>query len=148
MDLEELAPLEFPPDALRKLVISDKRKHILVKAIEAVQAQAQHQQIAPAASRVDPRSMVTGRLSPLFHGVPGTGKSLAAKCLANHARRPLFVVTSGMKADEDLFIGCLRTVFKLAKRWDCLVLMDHVDTVMKSRGMEDLERNVIVTGQF
>lgn len=147
MDLEELAPLEFPVDPLRRLIITNDGKQLLVRAIEAVKAQSHHQQIAPETLRMDPRPMLMGRRFLLFHGSNGTGKSFAAQCLANHARRPLFVVTSGMKADEDA-IGCLRTVFKLAKRWDCLVLMDHLGTLMKSQGTSDFEGDVIVTGKF
>lgn len=119
-----------------------------MKAIETVLSQVQHQQVTPVVSQMGPRSKITERLYFLFHGVQGTGKSLAAKCLANYARRPLFIVSSGMKAGEATFISCLRTVFKLAKQWDCLVLMDHVDTVVEARSTADLERNAIVTGRL
>lgn len=118
-----------------------------MKTIEAVKTQSQHQQIAPATPGMDPRSMIMGRRFLLLHGGIGTGKSFAAQCLANHARRPLFVITSGMKARERA-ISRLRTVFKLAKRWDCLVLMDHLGTLLKSQGTSEFEGDVIVTGKF
>lgn len=148
VNLEELEPMEFPRNSLKRLILPDKKKDLLVKAIEAVQARPQHHEVASAASKMDPHSKIMDRLFLLFHGAQGTGKSFAAQCFANYARRPLFHVTSGMKADEAKFIDSVRTVFKLAKRWDCLILLDHVETVMESRGAGDLERNAISTGKL
>lgn len=148
VNLEELVPLEFPLDALGKLILPDKKKELLVKAIEAVQTQTQHQQVAPVVSKMDPQSNITDRLFLLFHGAPGMGKSLAAQCLANYTRRPLLLVTSGTKADEATSVDCFETAFKLARRWGCLVLLDHVDTVMETRGRESMERNAVVTGRL
>lgn len=121
---------------------------MLVKTVESVQRQTLPQQVTPLSSRVDLRSNITDRLFLLFHGATGTGKSLAAQCLADYARHPLFIVTSGTKTHEATFIDCLRTVFKLAKHWGCMVLMDHVDTVMETRGKENVERNTTVTGRL
>lgn len=148
MDLEDLAPLEFPLDALGKLILPDETKQLLVKAIQAVQTQTQYQQVPPAASKADHRLSITDRLFFLFHGGPGTGKSLTAQCLANFARRPLLFVTSGMKTDEASYADYLRDVFNYAKRWGCLVLMDHVDTVVECRSTNDFQRNAIVTGRL
>lgn len=148
VNLEDLVPLEFPLDALGKLDLPDKQKEVLVKAIDAVQAHKQQQQVAKVVSQMVSRSKITDRLFLLFYGPSGAGKSFAAQCLADHVRRPLFLITSGVKAGEATFIDCVRTVFKFAVRWDCLVLMDHVDTVVGARSTPDLESNVVLNGRL
>lgn len=124
VNLEKLTRLKFPLDAIGKLVIPDKNKQLLVKAIEAVQTQTNDRHVAPAASDTDPRPNITDRLFLLFHGAPGMGRSLVAQCLANYARRPLFHVTSGTK------------------------LVDHVDTVLENRNFSDFDKNAVVTDRL
>ena len=148
MNLEELESLDFTPDALGRLILPKEKKQLLVRAIESVQKQTEYPRVVPDATKLIPGSNMTDRLFLLLHGSPGTGKSLAAQCLANHARRPLFLVTSGMKAGEATFVDFLRTVFKLAKQWKCLVLMERMDIVVERLAMgKDLERNAIVNGR-
>lgn len=147
VDLEELTPLGFPLDDLRRLILPEKEKKLLMKAIEA--AQTQHQQVAPAASAMDPRSHIADRLFILLHGPQGTGKSLAAQCLANYARRPLFIFTSSMMSTaEARLVDHLGDIFKLAKRWGCLVHIDHVDTIILKRNKTTMENNAAVPGRL
>lgn len=119
-----------------------------MKAIEAILGQTQSPQVGQAATHIFPPSKITDHLLLLFHGAPGTGKSLAAQCLADYARRPLLLITSGMKGDEATSVDCLRTAFKLARRWDCLVLIDHMETVFEERSATDFDRSTVVIGRL
>ncbi|KAI7773022.1 hypothetical protein LA080_012409 [Diaporthe eres] len=123
-------------------------KILLVAQVNNEENGTNDRHVALAASDTDPRPNITDRLFFLFHGAPGMGRSLVAQCLANYARRPLFHVTSGTKAGEAKLIDSLRTVFELAKRWNCLVLVDHVETVLELRNFSDFDKNAVVTNRL
>lgn len=148
VDIEELAPLEFPFDALEGLILPAKKRQLLIRTIESVRRQAQHREISPIVYKLNSSSYITNRLCLLFHGAPGTGKSLAAQCVANFVQRPLLLLTSGMTVDDATFVSVLGHLLKLAKRWDCLVLLEHVDTVMERRSVAELEKTAILTGKL
>lgn len=151
VDLEDLAPLEFPADALERLILPYEKKKLLVRAIEAFYSKTDSQQTVPAASKMNVLSETSDRLYFLFHGAPGTGKSLAAQCLANYARRPLFVVTSvtsGMRTDRGTYFGFVSGVFELGTRWGCFVLMDHVDVFLEKQSRAGLQMSAIAIGRL
>ncbi|KAE8380481.1 P-loop containing nucleoside triphosphate hydrolase protein [Aspergillus bertholletiae] len=60
----------------------------------------------------------------LFHGGPGTGKTLTAEGVTEIAKKPLYCVTCGD---------------------DCVVLLDEADVFLEQRSLEDLERNALVS---
>lgn len=147
MNLDNLAPMEFHPEALKNLVLADDKKQLLEEAVISSRRKQEHQVQTPV-SKMDPHSKITDRLLLLFHGGPGTGKSLAAQCLANYARCPVFVIIPSAMKDDRVFFDRLRTVFQLAKRWNCLVLVDNADTVLARRAIsQNVEHNAIITGK-
>jgi SpoVK/Ycf46/Vps4 family AAA+-type ATPase len=85
----------------------------------------------------------------LFHGPPGCGKSLAATAIGNELGLPVFV------ARFDAIVGAylgqtaanLRRVFLFAETTPCVLLLDEIDAVGKSRGnlqdVGELDRVVI-----
>ncbi|GES66832.1 ATPase, AAA-type, core [Aspergillus terreus] len=82
----------------------------------------------------------------LFHGGPGTGKTLTAEGVAEIANKPLYRVTCGdvgTKAEE--VEKYLDSVLHLGRIWDCVVLLDEADVFLEQRSLEDLERNALVS---
>lgn len=41
----------------------------------------------------------------------------------------------------------LNDIFKLAKRWNAIVLVDEADVILAKRSTEELERNSVVAGK-
>ena len=74
-------------------------------------------------------------LVALFHGVPGTGKTMTAAALAVSAGLPAYVVD--LSALVSKFIGetekALARVFERAERERCLLVFDEADAVFGAR---------------
>ncbi|KAF5013872.1 hypothetical protein FDECE_153 [Fusarium decemcellulare] len=82
----------------------------------------------------------------LLHGPPGTGKTLTAESVADQAQKLLYRVTCGdigtqPEAVERYLTGLLR----LAKLWDCVVLLDEAEVFLQERSLTDLNRNALVS---
>ena len=82
----------------------------------------------------------------LLHGGPGTGKTLTAESVAEIAEKPLFRVTcADVGIQPEAVEKYLDSVFRFAKRWDCVVLLDEADVFLEKRTLDDLSRNALVT---
>ncbi|KAJ5776578.1 uncharacterized protein N7511_001589 [Penicillium nucicola] len=82
----------------------------------------------------------------LLHGGPGTGKTLTAESVAEIAERPLYRVTCGdVGTKPEEVEKYLESVLHLGKIWNCVVLLDEADVFLEQRGMEDLNRNALVS---
>ncbi|KAG9234351.1 P-loop containing nucleoside triphosphate hydrolase protein [Amylocarpus encephaloides] len=82
----------------------------------------------------------------LLHGPPGMGKSSTAECIARHARRALFRLTIGdMGTKPETLAQYLDTELRLAKRWNCVVLMDEVDYFVADLPIDNIKRNALVS---
>jgi AAA+ superfamily predicted ATPase len=82
----------------------------------------------------------------LFHGGPGTGKTLTAEGVAEIAKQPLYRVTCadvGTTAED--VEKYLDSVLHLGRIWDCVVLLDEADVFLEQRSLEDLQRNALVS---
>lgn len=73
--------------------------------------------------------------SVLLTGPPGVGKSLAARWLAREVQKPLLVVD--LSAVMSSYLGRtgnnLRRIFDYARKIDCLLLLDELDSIAKRR---------------
>lgn len=71
----------------------------------------------------------------IFTGKPGVGKSLAAKWLASNLRYPL--LTLDLSAVMSSLLGRtgtnLRSVLDYAKSFECVLLLDEIDSIAKKR---------------
>ncbi|KAK8071381.1 AAA family [Apiospora hydei] len=82
----------------------------------------------------------------LLHGPPGTGKTLTAETLSESTQRPLFRVTSGElgitpdQAEEEL-----KHAFRLAGKWNAMLLLDEADVFLSARKNSDVARNGFVS---
>ncbi|KAK6508672.1 hypothetical protein TWF506_010751 [Arthrobotrys conoides] len=82
----------------------------------------------------------------LLHGAPGTGKTLTAGNVAEHAEKPLYRVTTGdVGTDPESVEKYLTSVFYLGKIWGCVVLLDEADVFLEERTLSDLTRNALVS---
>lgn len=85
----------------------------------------------------------------LFHGGPGTGKTLTAESLAEHIERPLYTVTCGdMGTDLASVNTHLDGVLDVIKIWESVVVLSDVDVFLEHRQHADVHRSVIVSALF
>ncbi|KAG0709288.1 P-loop containing nucleoside triphosphate hydrolase protein [Suillus ampliporus] len=87
-----------------------------------------------------------GGLIALLHGPPGTGKTLTAEAVAEHLKRPLFVLSSLELSTKPATLETkLGDILKLATTWDAVVLIDEADVFLEQRSLHELERNALVS---
>jgi hypothetical protein len=86
----------------------------------------------------------------LLHGVPGVGKTATAEAVAQASGKPLFAITCGdLGLTPTEVESALRRIFRLANTWDCVLLLDEVDTFFsqRSKGDVNLNKNALVSGE-
>ncbi|KAG2041146.1 hypothetical protein BDR03DRAFT_39278, partial [Suillus americanus] len=82
----------------------------------------------------------------LLHGPPGTGKTLTAEAVAEHLKRPLYVLSSlELSTTPATLEKKLGDVLRLATTWDAVVLIDEADVFLEQRSLHELERNALVS---
>ncbi|PKK54014.1 hypothetical protein CI102_1221 [Trichoderma harzianum] len=82
----------------------------------------------------------------LLCGPPGVGKTLTAEAVAEVAKRPLLVVSSGqMGSSVGEVEKCLKAEIELAEAWKAVLLLDEADVFMAERDDEHIERNAITS---
>jgi DNA polymerase III delta prime subunit len=80
----------------------------------------------------------------LAKGVPGVGKTLTAEVYSELIQRPLYSIHSGsLGVTADSVRKNLEEVFKRAKRWNAVLLLDEADVFVNERGT-DITQNAIV----
>ncbi|KAE8446334.1 hypothetical protein EG329_012083 [Mollisiaceae sp. DMI_Dod_QoI] len=78
----------------------------------------------------------------LLHGVPGVGKTATAEAIAQAHGKPLFKITVGdLGMTPERLEVSLREIFRLASIWDCILLLDEVDTFFSQRSRADTATN-------
>ena len=150
LDVEFIEDMKFEDNSFADLVLPQGHKELVLSLV-------QNHVFAPEDKRPqhvkevgkDRTDLVLGKGRGriiLLHGAPGVGKTSTAECVADYTCRPLFPVTCGdighdSKEVEDNLTNC----FKLAHRWDCVMLLDEADIFMARRAKEDLKRNGLVS---
>ncbi|KAI1170749.1 hypothetical protein F4777DRAFT_591700 [Nemania sp. FL0916] len=82
----------------------------------------------------------------LLYGAPGVGKTATAEAVAQRYKKPLFSITCGnlglspREVEDEL-----KEIFRLAHRWDCVVLLDEADVFLARRDISSLKRNALVS---
>lgn len=86
----------------------------------------------------------------LLHGAPGVGKTATAEAIALSHQKPLFRITCGDLGHEPKDVESnLAEVFRLASRWDCILLLDEAEVFLTRREKnDDRWRNMLVTSKF
>ena len=82
----------------------------------------------------------------LLSGPPGVGKTLTAEAVAEIARRPLYMISSGEIGDTPSSVQAqLAKVFELGETWNAVVLLDEADIFLSRRTADNLARNAITS---
>jgi hypothetical protein len=85
----------------------------------------------------------------LLHGAPGVGKTATAEAVAQANKKPLFSITCGDLGFQAQDVETnLKEIFRLAHRWDCVLLLDEADIFLTRRNLSDLVRNALVSGMW
>jgi len=86
----------------------------------------------------------------LLHGAPGVGKTSTAECVASNAGRPLFPITCGDLGAETAqeVEANLEKFFSLARKWDCVLLLDEADVFLSARVEGNIRQNSLVSGKL
>ncbi|KAK4154710.1 ATPase family AAA domain-containing protein 3B [Chaetomidium leptoderma] len=85
-------------------------------------------------------------LVSVLHGPPGVGKTLTAECVAEHVKRPLYMVSSGDLGTNSVDLDRnLTRILDLAATWRAVLLIDEADVFLERRSMSDLHRNAMVS---
>ncbi|KAK7046702.1 AAA family ATPase [Favolaschia claudopus] len=85
-------------------------------------------------------------LVTVLHGSPGVGKTLTAECIAEHTRRPLYVVSSGdLGTSASHLERELTRILDLAHTWRAVLLIDEADVFLEKRTLTDVHRNALVS---
>lgn len=80
----------------------------------------------------------------LCQGKPGVGKTLTAEIYSEVIKRPLYSVHSGtLGTTASQIESRLKEVFKSARRWNAVLLLDEADVFVVERG-NNIEQNAIV----
>jgi DNA polymerase III delta prime subunit len=80
----------------------------------------------------------------LLGGPPGVGKTLSAEVYAESKHMPLYnVQCSQLGTDAEALEERLLKVFRRARRWGAIVLLDEADVYVRERG-DDIHQNAIV----
>jgi AAA+ superfamily predicted ATPase len=138
----DLKQVEWKSTAIEKLVLDAERKRMLLRLIRYHLSNKQKVE-------GDLISRKGNGLIVVLHGPPGNGKSFAAESIAEHFQTPLIAMSIGdLIADQRNIEDRLEKVFKVASKWQSVLLVDEADVVLEARSIEDVRRNAIVSGKF
>ncbi|KAJ6256480.1 ATP-dependent zinc metalloprotease FtsH [Drechslerella dactyloides] len=82
----------------------------------------------------------------LLSGPPGVGKTLTAEVVAEVAKRPLYMLSSGEMGDTLSSVQeHLDKTLELTEAWNAVLLLDEADVFLAQRDSENLQRNAITS---
>jgi hypothetical protein len=148
MTLEKIPPQETIFDDLK---IDPDNKRMVKSLVTAHFQKRELQRIRPGIGSIS-QDLIRGKGSGLFillHGVPGVGKTATAEAVAQANDKPLFAITCGdlgftpKEVEEEL-----NSIFRLANKWDCVLLLDEADVFLARRDTWNLKRNALVSGSL
>ncbi|KAG1843152.1 P-loop containing nucleoside triphosphate hydrolase protein [Suillus subalutaceus] len=141
IDVRKLEEIHFDEHAWDHLVLNKATK-VLVKGLVNVT------KTTNTSGEVF-SDVITGKgggMIALLHGPPGTGKTLTAEAVAEHLKRPLYVLSSlELSTTPATLEKNLGDVLRLATTWDAVVLIDEADVFLEQRSLHELERNALVS---
>ncbi|KAH7363703.1 hypothetical protein BKA66DRAFT_444623 [Pyrenochaeta sp. MPI-SDFR-AT-0127] len=146
LPVSNIMPIRWSKLPFEDLVLPEETKR-LVRAMVTVRAssiKAKREEQSHANFDIIPGK--GNGLIMLFHGSPGTGKTLTAESVAEIAEMPLYPITCGdIGTEPDKVEQYLQLVFELGKRWNCVLLLDEADVFLEERTLTDLQRNSLVS---
>ncbi|KAL2071792.1 hypothetical protein VTL71DRAFT_13027 [Oculimacula yallundae] len=149
LDVHGLSPVKGSSDGFDCLKINNQHKD-LVKSLVWDHFQKKTSDRKDGVKRPS-LDWIKGKGKGLFillHGVPGVGKTATAEAVAQASGKPLFAITCGdLGLTPTEVESALRRIFRLANTWDCVLLLDEVDTFFsqRSKGDATLTKNALVS---
>ncbi|KAF4178570.1 hypothetical protein CNMCM8694_004172 [Aspergillus lentulus] len=138
LDVKYLQPIPPSDNVFKNLRINEEHKR-MVRALVKTHFQKQRLNL----------DLIRGKgsgLVILLHGAPGVGKTATAEAVAQANKKPLFSITCGDLGFQAQDVETnLKEIFRLAHRWDCVLLLDEADIFLTRRNLSDLVRNALVS---
>lgn len=133
-----LKPVQWNEDIISALEIPAKKKSFICSLVRAHSS---------GNSTFDDIVRDKGKgLIGLLSGPPGVGKTLTAEVVAEVARRPLYILSSGEMGDNSNDVQKhLDKTLELTEAWDAVLLLDEADVFLTKRDNENLARNAITS---
>jgi SpoVK/Ycf46/Vps4 family AAA+-type ATPase len=139
--VEEISDIVFDEKAWDYLVVDDDVKSLIKGLVDVTNNTNTSQHLMS--------DVITGKgggLIAVLHGPPGTGKTLTAEAIAEHLKRPLYIVSSPeLSTVPSQLESKLSEILNLATTWDAIVLIDEADVFLEQRSLHDLTRNALVS---
>ncbi|KAI9703001.1 MAG: hypothetical protein M1820_005992 [Bogoriella megaspora] len=137
-EVSKMREVDWEKDALKHLELDDKKKAVLCSLVQ------RHKKNSNEVVRDIIPNKGKG-LIIVLHGPPGVGKTLTAETIAEHTKKPLYPINIGELTGSLSTVKRLEDAFRIAPRWDAIMLLDEADVLLESRSYEDLHRNGIVS---
>lgn len=136
VNVDEVEPIMFEEDIMRKLVLPRIEKDLVLSAMKPM----------------GPGNYGSGRVYNsqgatiiLLHGGPGTGKTVTTEYVAEQLQRPLISFSAaGLGATPDVVHDNLAEHLQRAERWSAVLVMEDADVILAQRSKTDIVRNAVV----
>lgn len=147
--VQRLQPLQASGDAFKSLHINRDHKDMIQSLVDEHFRRKSSDR--DGGIDFDSIDVIRGKGKGLFillHGVPGVGKTATAEAIAAASGKPLFPITCGdLGLTPTEVESALLRIFRLADTWNCVLLLDEVDTFFSQRAKGDatLAKNALVS---
>ncbi|QSZ28706.1 hypothetical protein DSL72_003206 [Monilinia vaccinii-corymbosi] len=82
----------------------------------------------------------------LFHGPPGTGKTMTAESVAEVVEKPLYVTScSELGMTTEALEKSLEQILYFGRVWKCVILLEEAEMFLEKRSFGDLQRNALIS---
>ncbi|KAK0727449.1 hypothetical protein B0T26DRAFT_747775 [Lasiosphaeria miniovina] len=149
LTVQQLKPVTKSNDAFDYLKINPRHRDLIQSLVEEhFEKKASDRQDGVDIGNID---VIKGKGKGLFillYGEPGVGKTATAEAIAAANGKPLFPITCGdLGLTPATVEKALLRIFRLADTWNCVLLLDEVDTFFSQRaqGDETLAKNALVS---
>lgn len=157
--VDSIQDVQFNSNAFKSLIFSETYKSMILSLVTS------H---ANKDSQFDDVIKGKGKgLIFLLYGAPGTGKTLTAgklahlcnlrdpkeltcslESIADHTKMPLLRMDAGsIGSSREGIQESLASIFRMAERWNAVILLDEADVFFEKRNTLDLERNMLIAGE-
>ncbi|CAI7580835.1 unnamed protein product [Penicillium bialowiezense] len=147
LEIRNLKPIKNTKTSDSTLIL-DPHHRLMLDGVIGSHFQKKYLREAHGGCNLDQDFIVNkGRgLVVLLYGVPGVGKTSTAEQIAHSWQKPLLPVTCGNLGTESNQVEeKLKYIFRLGRKWDCILLMDEADVFLSERTSTALERNALVS---
>ncbi|KAI9814408.1 MAG: hypothetical protein M1827_003264 [Pycnora praestabilis] len=136
--IDRVREVELNVKAFDQLILAESQKQLVLAMVEAhVEDDDSYDDIIQGKGK---------SLIILLHGAPGVGKTLTAESIADHTKRPLYMVSSGeLGTHPEEVEERLTNILDIATTWKAVVLLDEADVFLQQRSGSDINRNALVS---